>query len=65
MGAAAMMNPMMVQAMAAQMAQMGMPPMSMGQIQNLLLHQMMQQKMPPQPGMFMADYKVRGGAGGG
>ena len=57
------MNPMMVQAMASQMAQMGLPPMSMGQIQNLLLHQMMQQKMPQQPGMFMGDYKVRGGAG--
>ena len=59
MGAAAMMNPMMVQAMAAQMAQMGLPPMSMNQIQNLLLQQMMSQKMPSQAGMFMSDFKVR------
>ncbi|XP_037076560.1 protein strawberry notch homolog 1-like [Pollicipes pollicipes] len=57
MSAAAMMNPMLVQTMAAQMAQMGLPPMSLGQIQQLLLQQMgMSQKMPPN--MWMNDYKM-------
>ncbi|KAF0287777.1 Protein strawberry notch [Amphibalanus amphitrite] len=53
MGAAAVMSPMMVQAMAGQLAQMGLPPMNMAQIQSLLLQQMMSQKLPPPPSLFL------------